>query len=119
MLGKCYICDSQIRRVHWQQTDSESFTVSLTTSDNAYTQGRTETCGRFCQANNVAPPQTDILDIFVQHLFSRAGIKCFYINIYISPVNVRTGAWKRGLTGTIFPIYSSYVLASLIGWRPG
>jgi hypothetical protein len=29
------------------------------------------------------------------------------------------GVWKLELTGTIFPIYSSDVLAPLLGWRRG
>jgi hypothetical protein len=36
-------------------------------------QGRTETCGRSGQGNNLAPLQTDILKKFVQYLFSGGG----------------------------------------------
>jgi hypothetical protein len=32
---------------------------------------------------------------------------------------VRSRVWRHELTGTIFSIYSSCVLAPRIGWRPG
>jgi hypothetical protein len=61
-----------------------------------------------------------------------AGTECFYIstrravyfgggrgtNFHVASY-VRSRVWKPELTGTIFTIYSSDVLAPLIGWRPG
>jgi hypothetical protein len=43
-----------------------------------YTQGRTETSGRPGQANNISPLETDILQKFVQHLFSGGKEKLFF-----------------------------------------
>jgi hypothetical protein len=52
--------------------------MSNTDKRNAYIQGRTETCGRPGQANNLAPLQTDILQIFVQHLFGEGKKKLIF-----------------------------------------
>jgi hypothetical protein len=38
-----------------------------------HNQGRTETCGHPRQANNLTPLHTDILEEFVQHVYSGDG----------------------------------------------
>jgi hypothetical protein len=73
-------------------------------------QGRTETCGRLGQANNLAPLSIDILKKIVQHLFIWAGRNIFLLTFTFTFRQLCKQSRVETRVYTIFPIYSNDII---------